>query len=91
LLHFFRWDEAKKISAIASFFILVNSISGLAGQMQKQPSLDWHFIWPLLLAVFAGGQIGSRLGAKKFNPTYVKRITAILIFIAGGKILLDMF
>src|SRR5688572_20115061 len=27
ILHFIRWDEAKKISAAASFFILVNSIS----------------------------------------------------------------
>lgn len=89
MLHFFRWDEAKKISAIASFFILVNSISGLAGQVQKNQSLDWNFIWPLLIAVFIGGQIGSRLGARKFNPLYVKRITAVLIFIAGSKILFD--
>jgi uncharacterized membrane protein YfcA len=89
LLHFLRWDEAKKISAIASFFILVNSISGLAGQVQKNQSLDWNFIWPLSLVVFTGGQIGSRLGARKFNPLYVKRITAVLIFIAGSKILFD--
>lgn len=91
ILHFIRWDEAKKISALASFFILVNSISGLMGQLQQQPNLDWHFIWPLLLAVFAGGQIGSRLGAKKFNPVYVKRITAVLILVAGSKILIDNF
>jgi len=89
LLHFFRWDEAKKIAAVAGFFILVNSISGLAGQLQKNNSLDWNFIWPLLLSVFVGGQIGSRLGARKFNPFYVKRITAVLIFVAGVKILFD--
>jgi uncharacterized membrane protein YfcA len=89
ILHFLRWDEAKKISAAASFFILVNSISGLVGQVQKNPTLDWNFIWPLLLVVFVGGQIGSRLGAKKFNPLYVKRITAVLIFVAGTKILID--
>jgi uncharacterized membrane protein YfcA len=91
ILHFTRWDEAKKISAVASFFILVNSISGLTGQLQQQGSPDWHFVWPLLLAVFVGGQIGSRLGAQKFNPVYVKRITAVLIFIAGSKILIDNF
>ena len=89
ILHFIRWDEAKKISATASFFILVNSISGLAGQLQQRSSLDWNFIWPLLLAVLAGGKIGSRLGAQKFNPVYVKRITAILILVAGSKILID--
>jgi uncharacterized membrane protein YfcA len=91
ILHFIRWDEAKKISAIASFFILVNSISGLAGQLQQQQTLDWNFIWPLLLAVLIGGQIGSRLGAQKFNPVYVKRITAVLILVAGSKILFDNF
>lgn len=89
LLHFFRWDKAKKISAVASFFILVNSIGGLAGQVQKSTDINWSFIWPLLVAVFVGGQIGSRLGAKKFNPVYVKRITAMLILIAGSKILID--
>ncbi|HEU5292308.1 MAG TPA: sulfite exporter TauE/SafE family protein [Cyclobacteriaceae bacterium] len=91
ILHFIRWDEAKKISAAASFFILVNSIGGLTGQLQQRASLDWHFIWPLLAAVFVGGQVGSRLGAQKFNPLYVKRITAILILVAGSKILLDNF
>lgn len=90
VLHFIRWDEAKKISAVASFFILVNSISGLAGQLQRS-TLDWDFTWPLLLAVFVGGQIGSRLGARKFNPVYVKRITAVLILAAGTKILIDNF
>lgn len=91
ILHFIRWDEAKKISAIASFFILVNSVSGLAGQLQQHHHIDWNFIWPLLLAVLVGGQLGSRLGAKKFNSVYVKRITALLILIAGTKILIDNF
>ncbi len=89
ILHFIHWGEAKKISAIASFFILVNSIGGLAGQMQKHASIDWRFMLPLLVSVFIGGQVGSRLGAKKFNPVYVKRITALLILVAGTKILVD--
>lgn len=89
ILHFIRWDEAKKISAIASFFILVNSVSGLTGQLQQHVSLDWNFVWPLLVTVFVGGQIGSRLGAQKFNQLYVKRITAVLILVAGTKILFD--
>ncbi len=86
ILHLLKWDEVKKISAIASLFILVNSISGLAGQLTRSPTIDWNFTWPLLLAVFVGGQIGSRLGVQIFNPTTIKRITAILIFLAGGNI-----
>jgi uncharacterized membrane protein YfcA len=89
ILHLINWDEAKKISALASLFILVNSISGLVGQISRASSIDWTFILPLLIAVLVGGQIGSRLGSKKFNPIYIKRITAVLIFVAGLNILKD--
>jgi len=89
VLHLFHWDEPRKISALASLFILVNSISGLAGQITRAQEIEWAFIAPLLLAVFAGGQIGSRLGARWFDPLYVKRITSTVIFIAAVKILND--
>jgi uncharacterized protein len=89
LLHIFRWSTPQKISALASVFILVNSISGLAGQFQNGiPIMKWSLIIPLLLAVFIGGQIGSRLGAKKFNPLYIKRITGVVILIAAVNILI---
>jgi len=90
ILHFLNWAEAKKISAVASVFILVNSISGLVGQFSHGfPNLDWQLMLSLLLAVFMGGQIGSRLGSKKFKPIYVRRITALLIFVAALNILKD--
>jgi uncharacterized membrane protein YfcA len=90
ILHFLRWSDAKRISALASLFILVNSISGLAGQFQRGlPCMQWEFILPLLLAVFIGGQIGSRLGARNFNPLYIKRITAALMLVAALNILKD--
>jgi uncharacterized membrane protein YfcA len=89
VLHLIKWDDVKKISAVASLFILVNSISGLSGQVARSASFDWQFILPLLAAVLIGGQIGSRLGARKFDPVYIKRITAILVLAAGINILKD--
>jgi uncharacterized membrane protein YfcA len=90
VLHFLRWSDAREISALASLFILVNSISGLAGQFHRGfPAIDVMFLVPLLLAVFIGGQIGSRIGATKFNPLYIKRITAVLILLAAVNILKD--
>jgi uncharacterized protein len=90
VLHILRWGEAKKISAMASAFILVNSVSGLLGQVSRGfGNLDWKLVTALLIAVFVGGQIGSRLGAKKFNPLYIRRITAILILFASLNILKD--
>jgi uncharacterized protein len=89
ILHLFHWDEAKKISALASLFILLNSISGLAGQITRTTEIEWGFILPLLVAVFLGGQVGSRLGSRKFEPMYIKRITSLVIFAAAIKILKD--
>ena len=89
VLNLFKWDEPKKIAALASLFILVNSISGLAGQLANTAHIDWSFIAPLLAAVFLGGQIGTRLGVRKFHPMYIKRVTAVVIFVAAIKILRD--
>lgn len=89
LLHLFHWGEPRKISALASLFILLNSISGLAGQITRTTEIEWSFILPLLLAVFLGGQVGSRLGSRKFKPMYIKRITSLVIFAAAIKILRD--
>ncbi len=87
LLHFLKWDNSRKISALASVFILANSISGLLGQVARPSSMDWNFVLPLLLVVFLGGQVGSRLGAMKFSTVHIQKITAILIFVAGINIL----
>lgn len=89
LLHFLQWDQPRRISALASAFILVNSISGLAGQFTQSAQLDWRLIAPLLAAVFAGGQLGSRWGARKFQPVHVRKVTASLIFVAGLNIILN--
>jgi uncharacterized protein len=87
ILNLMRWDTPKNIAATASFFILINSISGLIGQLQKQPHLDWYFTLPLLLSVFVGGQIGSRLSVFKLNQLLVRQVTAALVLYAGVNIL----
>jgi len=88
LLNLAKWDTPKKIAATASVFILVNSISGIIGQLQHPASeLDWKTIVLLLVAVLAGGQLGARTGAIKFNPLTIRRITAVLVFVAGLEVL----
>lgn len=83
-----RWDEIKKIAATASFFILVNSLSGLAGQFSQADFLmNWQLVGILAASVFIGGQIGSRLGVNRFNPRTIKRLMAALIFFVGCRIL----
>ena len=88
ILFFTRWGTAQEIAAASSVFILINSISGLSGQLlQGNFTLDTGFVLPLMLAVLIGGQIGSRMGATTFNQLTIKRLTAILILIVSLNIL----
>jgi uncharacterized protein len=88
VLNLIKWDTTRKIAATASIFILVNSISGIAGQLtQLSVEIDFTRILLLGVAVLAGGQAGSRIAIAKFNPLVIRRITAILIFVAGSEVL----
>lgn len=88
-LHLTAWDTAKKIAAMSSFFILVNSISGLVGQsLNPNFNLDISFTFLLAFTVFLGGQIGSRMNLKVFSPKILKRATAVLIFFVAVRLLL---
>ncbi len=88
MLNLMKWDSPKKIAATASVFIFVNSVSGIAGQIRGLPSgINYTRILLLCAAVLAGGQIGSRLGAVKFNPLVIRRMTALLVFFAGIEVL----
>ncbi|MDB4242159.1 sulfite exporter TauE/SafE family protein, partial [Polaribacter sp.] len=80
LLHLSNWDTPKKIAATASFFILVNSIAGVFG-LYSNPNLqvDWMLTSILLVTVFIGGQIGSRVSNTILTPVLLKKATAILI------------
>jgi uncharacterized membrane protein YfcA len=88
LLHLTNWDTPKKIAATASFFILVNSITGLLGQYSNPDFfIDWNLTSVLLVTVFIGGQIGSRLSNNFFTPIQLKKATAILIAFVSLRIL----
>lgn len=89
LLNLLKWDTPRKIAATASVFILVNSIAGIAGQLTQLPEgINYMQISLLCVTVFAGGQLGSRMGAVKLNPIWIKRLTAILVFAAGVNVLI---
>jgi hypothetical protein len=80
LLYLINWDEPKRISAVASLFILVNSISGLLGQFQNGiPDFNWQLGGMLMVSVALGGFIGNYLGIVRFKPIIVRRATAVLI------------
>ena len=80
LLHLTNWDTPRKIAATASFFILVNSIAGVFGQYNNPDfHIDWTLTSILLVTVFIGGQIGSRVSNTLLTPILLKKTTGILI------------
>lgn len=95
ILYLMAWGTARQIAAACSLFILLNSIAGLAGHLMKlgeaalAPELTAY--WPLLLAVFVGGQIGSWLGAGQLKADWMKRLTAVLILYVAARLLWRWF
>jgi len=88
LLHLIRWGTAKHIAAACSAFILINSIAGLLVQWINN-TIAWHTdqLW-LLIAVLAGGLIGSRLSSSIFSQKTVRYITSGVIIFAAIRILI---
>ncbi len=90
-LHLLGWDKPRRIAAMASGFILVNSLAGLTGQLMKQNGQtlipEWLNAWPLFIAVVIGGQIGSRLAAGKLPQLWVRRLTAVLVLWVAVRLL----
>lgn len=90
-----NWSDSRRVAATASIFILINSLSGLAGQLSKsgwdQGIEAMNSYWPLFVAVFIGGQIGSFLASKALPEIWIKRLTALLILYVAMRILVQQF
>ena len=84
ILFLLKADKPKNIVTTASLFILINSISGIFGQLTKENVLnEFIFYWPLFLAVLVGGQVGNYLNLKSFSNRVLALITSFLvIFVA---------
>ncbi|MEK7265820.1 MAG: sulfite exporter TauE/SafE family protein [Pseudomonadota bacterium] len=94
-LHLVRWGRAHEIAGAASFFILVNSLTGLWGQLAKLGDTEklgpLASYWPLPLAVLAGGVAGSFLGARKLPAGAIKKVTGVLILTVAVRLLMKTF
>jgi uncharacterized membrane protein YfcA len=84
ILFLIRAGRPKHIITTASLFILINSISGIIGQLTKNAVLaEISNYWYLFAAVLVGGQLGNFLNLKIFPTRILVLITAILVvFIA---------
>ncbi len=81
-----RWAGARQIAATTSLFIALNSVAGLAGQLSVGILIDLRLAAVLLLAVVAGGQLGTRLTLHRFTPATIQKVAALLILLVGTRL-----
>ncbi len=84
ILFLIKAGRPKHIVTSASLFILINSISGIIGQLTKNAVLEEIInYWYLLAAVLIGGQIGNFLNLKILPTRILVILTAsLVIFVA---------
>ena len=82
----------KQIVTTASLFILLNSISGILGQLTKENVINELFnYYPLFLAVLIGGQIGNFLNLKFLSNRLLAILTSLLVIFVAIRIGIRIF
>jgi uncharacterized membrane protein YfcA len=82
----------KQIVTTASLFILLNSISGILGQLTKENVINELFnYYPLFLAVLIGGQIGNFLNLKFLSNRLLAILTSLLVIFVAIRIGIKIF
>ncbi len=82
LLH---WGNMKQAAAVSALFIWVNSIAGMAGQINRGVTLNSDMFYWVLVAVL-GGVVGSFYGSKKGSNKTLRYVLAFVLIIACVKL-----
>ena len=92
ILFIIKADKPKNISTHASIFILINSISGLLGQLTKEIPFNQIMIyWPLFLSVIIGGLIGNYLNLKILSGRLLAISTSLLVILVAFRMGFKIF
>jgi len=92
ILFLTRAGRPKHIVTTASLFILINSVSGIIGQLTKNAVLiEIPNYWYLLAAVLIGGQLGNFLNLKIFPTRILALVTAILVIFVSVRMGFKIF
>ncbi len=86
VLLWMKWAGAKPAAAVSAAFILVNSPAGLIGQLAGGATIPLLVI-PLGVAALLGGWFGSRSGSQWLSAVTIRRLLAVVLLIAGGKMI----
>jgi uncharacterized protein len=87
LILFCQWAKIRQAAAVSALFILVNSIGGLVGYFTAVHSVPILGIY-LAIPAIIGGTIGSYLGSRRLPVRGIAIFLAIVLLIAGTKLIL---
>lgn len=87
LLLMLGWSETRQTSGVSAAFIFVNSLAGLLGNWASVQKVSSSLPW-WIVAVAIGGLVGSELGSKRFSVAVLRRLLALVLLIAGAKLIL---
>ena len=92
ILFLLKADKPKNITTTASLFILMNSISGIFGQLTKENVFhEIIYYWPLFLAVLIGGLFGNYLSLRIFSNRILALLTSLLVIFVAIRMALKIF
>ena len=92
ILFLLKAEKPKIIATCASLFILINSVSGILGQLTKDNTFNELInYWPLFLSVLIGGHIGNYLNLKIFSNRTLTIMTSILVIFVSIRIGIRLF
>jgi uncharacterized membrane protein YfcA len=80
-----RHAAAQRVAATSAMFIVLNSLSGLAGRAMKG-TLDITGVLPFAAVAFAGGVVGARLGAGRRGAAWQRALLALVLLVAAAKL-----
>ena len=92
ILFLLKAEKPKIIVTTASLFILINSISGILGQLTKENIISElsNYI-PLFISVFIGGLLGNYLNLKIFTSRVLAIITSLLVIFVSVRMGIRIF
>ena len=92
ILFLLKAEKPKIIVTTASLFILINSISGILGQLTKENILtELSNYIPLFICVFIGGLLGNYLNLKIFTSRVLAIITSLLVIFVSIRMGIKIF
>ncbi len=88
-LNLVQWANPRVVAALASVFILANSLAGLTGlALSDTLIIREKTIVPLLIAVVLGGTVGSYLSHGRIRIRFIGLLTALLVTYVGLRLIL---